>query len=121
MTQWRGDDVSTFTTIQRSRYDSIINKTLLSAGTNRKIGGSAPSVYLPRIATEAGMDVERQNDVLRSHLIDPELLRADDFDGFFKAREKALVEVIEEAMGKPAVSDASEATIEDEELAEAVA
>ena len=34
---------------QPAEYDSIINKTPLSALTNRKIGGSAPSSYLARL------------------------------------------------------------------------
>ena len=39
------------------------------------------------------------------HLIDPDLLRADDFDGFYAARKTALVEGIETAMGKAALRD----------------
>ena len=30
-------------------YDSVINKTPLAYKTNRKIGGSAPSLYLTRL------------------------------------------------------------------------
>jgi hypothetical protein len=37
---------------------------------------------------------------LRTHLVDPALLRADDFQGFFAARQAALLGRIEQAMGK---------------------
>jgi len=37
---------------------------------------------------------------LRSHVIDPQAVRADDFDGFFEKRSKALLDRIERAMGK---------------------
>lgn len=83
------------------RCDSIINKTAISARTNRMIGGNAPSVYLPRVQNWASIDEERMNSILASHAIDPALLRADDFDGFFTRRETALLDRIEAAMGKP--------------------
>jgi hypothetical protein len=41
------------------------------------------------------------NAILRSHLINPSALRADDFDTFFAEREQALLQRIEQAMGKP--------------------
>jgi len=43
--------------------------------------------------------------ILEGHLIDPNLLRADDFDGFYAARKTALVDGIETAMGKDALRD----------------
>ena len=30
-------------------------------------------------------------------------MRSDDFDGFFKTREEALIKLVEQAMGKPVV------------------
>lgn len=89
--------------IDRRRYNSIINKTPLDAKTNRIIGGNAPSVYLARLQRSAEVDEARMNAILRSHLITPEALRNDDFDAFFAVREKALLERIEQAMGKPIV------------------
>ena len=85
-------------------YDSIINKTPLSARTNRIIGGAAPSLYLSKL--EGGVAgappiARTQIDAqLRSHLIDPDKLREDDFVGFMAAREKALVALIEDATGQ---------------------
>ena len=42
------------------------------------------------------------NAIVGSHLIDTTALRADDFDGFYKARKVALVKLVERAMGKAA-------------------
>ena len=86
-------------------YDSIINKTPLSKKSNIAIGGDAPSVYLRRIETETGISSAKLDDILRTHLIAPEFLRADDFDGFFNARMEALSVLIGQAMGKPVVMD----------------
>jgi predicted transport protein/5S rRNA maturation endonuclease (ribonuclease M5) len=81
--------------------DSIVNKTPLAAKTNRMIGGSAPSLYLQRIQRAAGITEDRLDEILRSHVIDSKALRKDDFEAFFRAREAALLDRIEEATGKP--------------------
>jgi hypothetical protein len=81
-------------------YNSVINKTALAARTNRQIGGRAPSEYLPAIENDSGIDRARMDEILRSHCIEPALLRADDFWGFFAARAEALLQRIEVATGK---------------------
>ena len=81
--------------------DSIVNKTPLSSRTNQIIGGSAPSQYIPKLEKEADVSASTMDDFLRSHLVDPQLLRADNFSAFYKDRESALVERIEAATGKP--------------------
>ena len=89
--------------INRDRYDSIINKTPLSARTNRILGGIAPSSYLARLENGTtnvpSIPAERLLEYLGSHLIDPDLLKSDNFDAFFAARQEALLNLIEEAMG----------------------
>jgi len=87
--------------IDPRRSDSVINKTAISARTNRVIGGNAPSAYLTRIESIAGISEDRMDEILQSHVIVPSALRADDFDAFFGAREQALLNRIEKAMGKP--------------------
>lgn len=91
--------------IPRDIYDSIINKTPLSARTNRIIGGVAPSVYLGKLEDEFSSD--DAGDVLdqrlKTHLIDPALLRSNDFARFVKARQSALVDLIEDAIGKKVI------------------
>jgi len=89
-------------------YDSIINKTPLSYKTNRIIGGIAPSEYLTKLETgdKTTPPIERQrlDGYLGSHLIDPALLRANDFDAFMPDRQKRLLALIEQATGKAAYS-----------------
>lgn len=87
--------------IDANRYDSIVNKTPLSARTNRMIGGNAPSSYLASIQRSASISPDRMDEILRSHVIDPAFVRRDDFEGFFRAREGELLRRIEAAMGKP--------------------
>lgn len=108
-------------------YDSIINKTPLSFQTNRLIGGSAPSVYLAKL--EAGnpktpaIAPAALDGYLASHLIDPALLRADQFQAFMDSRQKMLLSLIEAAMGKAAyagtLAEEGEDQEEDEDMAEA--
>jgi hypothetical protein len=45
---------------------------------------------------------------LRSHLIEPETLRNDDFDAFFEERTRVLMAMIGKAMGKSSTVEASE-------------
>jgi len=83
-------------------YDSIINKTPISARTNRMIGGDAPSQYLARLQghEQVQLDDEAMNALLEGHRIPAETLRADDFDAFYQQRKRRLLEIIEKAMGK---------------------
>ncbi|PSF13088.1 hypothetical protein C7H09_03215 [Marinobacter fuscus] len=90
------------TGIAREEYDSILNKTPISYKANRKIGGDAPSEYLPRIQQEkqVGLSDEEMDALLTSHAIAPELLRANDFYRFIEDRRRRLAGLIESAMGK---------------------
>lgn len=63
--------------INQRCYDSIVNKTAIGAKTNRIIGGNAPSVYLDKIQQNSGLDEGRMNEILQSHVIDPQALRKD--------------------------------------------
>ena len=92
--------------IEPARCDSIVNKTPLTASTNRSIGGAAPSEYLARIAA-GGVPKDVLGGYVQSHLIDPRHLWSDDFDTYFNARESALLDKIGAVMGKP-ISDGIE-------------
>jgi hypothetical protein len=83
-------------------YDSIINKTPISARTNRMIGGDAPSAYLARLQAHKQVQLgdEAMNALLEGHRIPAETLRTDDFDAFYQQRKRRLLEIIEKAMGK---------------------
>ena len=91
--------------IESDVFNSIINKTALSARTNRKIGGRAPSEYLHRIQEETRRGNAEMDAILRSHLICPNALRTDKFWKFFKARQEALLKAIEKAMGKKVIRE----------------
>lgn len=86
--------------IEPGRCDSIINKTALSARTNRMIGGKAPSEYLVRMQNAGGLDENAMDAALETHLIEPQALRKDEFETFFEARRQALLERIQTVMGK---------------------
>jgi hypothetical protein len=91
---------------QAECFDSIINKTPLSYRTNRIVGGIAPSDYLAKLekGNEAtpSIDRDRLDVYLRTHLIDPSLLRTDSFDAFMVDRQSRLLALIEQATGKAA-------------------
>lgn len=88
--------------IKPAVFNSIVNKTPISYRANRMIGGKAPSQYLAAIQShqQVRLSEESMNAILRSHFIDPEALRSDDFSGFFEKRREALLKLVEEAMGK---------------------
>ena len=88
-------------------YDTILNKTPLTAASNRAIGGVAPSVYLARIQKAQGLGTAEMDAILRSHLIEPELLRADDFAGFVASRKRRLADLAARAMGLPLAATAA--------------
>jgi hypothetical protein len=92
--------------------DSILNKTPISFKANRKIGGRAPSDYLKQLQAETKLDEAAMDTILRTHAIDPVMLRADDFEGFIARRREALLKEIANAMGK-AVSVGGEPVPED--------
>ena len=109
-------------------YNSIINKTPLSARTNRIIGGVGPSTYLDRLekgnAQNPPITASRLNSILSTHVIGDDFLRRDNFAAFFDARRQRLLVMIEDAMGKSAVRediappDPNDSFSEDEQEAE---
>lgn len=103
--------------IEPKAFDSIINKSPLSRLSNIRIGGDAPSEYLRRIERKDGIAPDTLDEILRTHLIEPDYLRADDFEGFWQARRAALATLVGESMRKQVVIDAPEdetATVPDD-------
>ena len=86
--------------IEPTIYNSVINKTAISARTNRQIGGRAPSRYLPAIEKTAGIEPVRMDEILASHCVVSAHLRIDDFWGFYAERAEALLQRIEAATAK---------------------
>ena len=63
--------------IGKDRYDSVLNKTPISYKANRKIGGDAPSRYVPRLQgeKEVALNDSKMDELLASHALAPDLRR----------------------------------------------
>jgi hypothetical protein len=79
--------------------DSIVNKTPLTNRTRRIMASHGPDQYMELLAAEAGMPVNWFDDIVDTHLIDPDLLHGANFEAFYKARSNELLKVIYEAAG----------------------
>lgn len=101
--------------ISPQQCDSIINKTPLSARTNRIIGGRSPSDYLGRLSNSFGIESDRMDEILRSHLVDVAAMRSNNFELHFRERQEALLRRIEQATGK-AVSRTAGGNVVDDEV-----
>lgn len=92
--------------IPRDDFDTIVNKTPLSKGTNIFVSGEAPSKYLVRLQIKAKATTEEINDLLRTHLVNPAIIRTDDFYAFIADRKESILKRIEIATGKLIARDA---------------
>jgi len=90
-----------------SVIDSILNRTPLTADTNRRvINDRLPNVYLPELIAENGESTVRA--ILESHFISPaafDILRrdpfgSDDFEAFLAERQRTLQDAIEDLLVK---------------------
>ncbi len=97
--------------LPKDKWNSVINKAPLAAGTNRFISGDAPSVYLGRIQKAKQVPPTSLDEFLASHVIPVAALRADDFDAFIRLRAGALLALIEASTGKTVSGRDSEDTI----------
>ena len=79
-------------------YDSVINKTPLSAATNRIIGGRGPAAYLKRLQEDMGS--ARLEQALEAHWLNPTHLETNNFQDSFVERGEALLRLIGQAMGR---------------------
>ncbi len=88
--------------IDDKKRESIVNKTPISARTNRIIGGNAPSIYLERLQKNSVAQItdERMSEILKTHSIDILALKDNDFNTFYENRSSELILKIEKAMGK---------------------
>ncbi len=89
--------------------DCVLNRTLIDADTNRRIGKRAPSDYMAEITVALSEAANASlSEVLLSHLLptegstpgEPSPLETDDFVAFLDAREASLIEAIEQATGR---------------------
>ena len=96
---------------KREKWNSIINKTPLLPESNRQIGGEAPSVYSKKVMRKAEIDESEYRIRIESHLVNYDYFIKDDFDSYIINRAKAILTVIEKAMGKNISDRGSEQTI----------
>lgn len=97
--------------LAREKWNSVINKTMLAASTNRYIGGVAPSQYLDRIERNKKRMTTDLDQSLTTHALDPALLRTNAFDAFIRDRAGRLLKLIETATGKKVAGKDSEETV----------
>lgn len=100
--------------IDDEHRESIVNKTTISARTNRVIGGAAPSSYLAVIESRAQITSDQLNELVTTHLIPSAHLRADDFAAYFAARREALCRLVENAIGKTVQRDIDQGNAEED-------
>jgi hypothetical protein len=91
--------------------DCILNRTMIDATTNRRIGKRPPDEYLGEIRAELeGAKPGAFDDVLRSHLLpvgDQSPLVEANFEEFLDRRQELFIEAIAEATGMPVGASAS--------------
>ena len=100
-----------------AKRDSVfdLNKVPISYKANRMIGDKAPSDYLRQLQSHksVGLSDGEMDAVLKTHCLDPEPLRQNDYDGFIETRRRLLLERIAAAMGKP-FADSGEVVADDD-------
>ena len=92
-----------------NKWNSVINKTPIYASTNRSIGGRLPSDYIKTMANK-GLSDPQIDAALESHMVNPILLRSDDFFPYVTDRATRILNCIEKAMGKAVSGRDSEET-----------
>lgn len=117
--------------IRPAEYDTVVNKTPLSASTNRIIGGVAPSSYLKKLEDgkrntndqiiEPAIAPSVLDTYLASHAISVAELRRDDFKAFIDARQQNLLALVAAATGNAIPAATQTAEEEGEELSETLA
>ena len=101
---------------RRRKYNSILNKTPLSARTNRIIGGKAPSIYIEQLAKKAEVSEKTILASIETHRVSISDLQNDDFESHLESRAVALLEQIKGAMGKEVGESQVEVLDDDEDF-----
>ena len=84
----------------KAKWNSIVNKTPISASSNREIGGVAPSVYLGKLEKKGSVLSSDLDGYVETHWIDHTMLRNNEFQNFIIDRAKKLLSAIESATGR---------------------
>lgn len=91
--------------------NSVLNRTPMGRRTHVMVEESSPARYLYRIQSKSLLNDEDFDQVLASHLLNPQLLLQANAKEFFSDRRRQLLKMIEEAMGTPAVHDVDESNL----------
>ncbi len=83
---------------ETSRANCILNRTLIDKKTNIRISDKAPSEYTLEIQKETGQDKLRN--ILNSHCISLDVLKANNFDEFLSHRAHAFMTMLTDAMDR---------------------
>lgn len=97
---------------EETKWNSIVNKTPISARSNREIGGVAPSKYLGKLEKKGSVKSADLDSYVETHWIDHDLLRNDSFQDFIIDRAKKLLDAFETATGKTISGKDSEEVIQ---------
>lgn len=84
----------------KSKWNSIVNKTPISARSNREIGGIAPSVYLGKLKKKGSVMPSDLDGYVETCWINHNLLRNNEFQNFIIDRAKKILSAIEQATGR---------------------
>lgn len=84
----------------KNKWNCIVNKTPISASSNREIGGVAPSAYLEKLRKKGSVLQSDLDNYVETHWIDHNLLRNNEFQDFIVDRAKKLLYAIETATGR---------------------
>jgi hypothetical protein len=106
--------------IPQEKYDSVLNKAMLSSKTNNIISGNPPSTYLYQLEQRFGTTSEQVDATVASHGFDPALLRADDFEGSMASRLDYYCKVIESETGGLVVEAIAEDEVEQPKFGDAI-
>lgn len=78
----------------KNHINSILNKTLISASTNRNyLNSQKPSQYIAKILKDTGISEEKLIQRFETHLISKkayDCMKKDDFYGFIEARQETI-------------------------------
>lgn len=85
----------------REKWNSVLNKTPIGYSTNRTIGAVAPSEYLAKIVAKGLVASQKLDSYLKTHLLNVDAMKTDDFDAFIIERAKKLLDAISKATGNP--------------------
>jgi len=86
---------------RNKQVNSILNRTLISANSNRVKGNKKPSEYLPLFLQGHGNEEGRLLQTLQSHLISREAyeaMKSDDFDRFIRCRRQAFLQELQKRL-----------------------